>query len=429
MVTRSSIPKSDVPGVPIPWRSSSVVLDGKTEYTTSTPISDAVSDANVGSVITIGPGTFEENVAVDKRLTVIGSGRASLIDGGATGHGLEVRAEQCVIQSLAAQTTRGQGNNYDAVHVADGFTANHLSNVIAVDSDRYGVFLDSGNNLAVGTTVFDAEQDGIRVQGGGNELNGLLVSPTTSMQNGINLEISRNVVVGATVRGNSVMATGLQVNAQGNTVMGMVARTTTTRGVDIPGDDVALIGALIDNSETDAIRISGEDCQVGIVRTTNTTGTALDDGSATNPRYSNVIADGTIQDNIESPQTDADYIARLVDSPNASISNTVLDDGDSAEKSVPVADGETLKVYRWGAYQISDGTTPNNLDVELLDGSDTVQATENTGDNESTDPSTPVASHTNSSGSVSIFKLAVANDTGSTIADPGVGAFFAYVVE
>lgn len=126
-----------------------------------------------------------------------------------------------------------------------------------------------------------------------------------------------------------------------------------------------------------------------------------------------------------SATVDFDRASFLVDSPNGHIPNAVLDNGESAEITVPVPDGETLTVYRWGAYKVSDGTTPTDLDVELKDGSDTVQATANTGNTENT---SGVASQTNSSGSLSIFKLAVANDTDSTISDPGVAAFFGYEV-
>lgn len=127
--------------------------------------------------------------------------------------------------------------------------------------------------------------------------------------------------------------------------------------------------------------------------------------------------------------TSQEQVDILVDSPNGHIDNAVLDNGESAEISVPVPNGETLKIYRWGGYRISDGVAPANLNVELKDDGDVVQATANTVNNESTDPNTPVASHTNSSGSLSIFKLAIANDTGGTITDPGVGAIFGYLVE
>jgi len=117
----------------------------------------------------------------------------------------------------------------------------------------------------------------------------------------------------------------------------------------------------------------------------------------------------------------------LVDSPNGHIPVVLLEDTESAEITVPVPDNETLKVFRWGGYKISDGTAPTGLDVELLDGSDTVQATENTVNTENI--TTPVASHGNTSGSLSIFKLRIANDTGTNYTTDGVGAMFAYVVE
>lgn len=103
-----------------------------------------------------------------------------------------------------------------------------------------------------------------------------------------------------------------------------------------------------------------------------------------------------------------------------------LEAGESYEIPVRVADGETLHVHRWGAYDVSDGSVPTGLDVELVDGSDTVQAAENTANTQ--DASAPVASYQNSSGSVSIFKVRTANDTGSAIESPGIGAHFGYVV-
>jgi len=98
--------------------------------------------------------------------------------------------------------------------------------------------------------------------------------------------------------------------------------------------------------------------------------------------------------------------------------SAALDGGESLELAVRVPDGSTLEVYRWGAFQVSDGTAPTGLDCELLDGADTVQASENTANTES--DAAPVASYTNSSGSVSVFKLRALNGTGGTIGSPGV---------
>jgi len=120
-------------------------------------------------------------------------------------------------------------------------------------------------------------------------------------------------------------------------------------------------------------------------------------------------------------------IQNLVDSPNGHIPTALLEDTESVEISVPVPDGESLKVYRWGAYLIADGTTPSGVEVQLLDGGDSVQASENTANTEST--STPVAQHGNASGSLSIFKLRITNQSGANYATDGIGGFFAYVVE
>jgi hypothetical protein len=105
---------------------------------------------------------------------------------------------------------------------------------------------------------------------------------------------------------------------------------------------------------------------------------------------------------------------------------TALDDTESREIPLLVDDTETLEVYRWGAFDASDGTAPTGLDVELVDGNDTVQASANTVNDQST--STPVASFTNSSGSTSVFKLRVNNTTGSAINSPGVGANFGWQI-
>lgn len=120
---------------------------------------------------------------------------------------------------------------------------------------------------------------------------------------------------------------------------------------------------------------------------------------------------------------------RLVDDPQR-LPAAALDAGDSIEIPIPVADGETLEVYRWGAYNAADYTAPTGLDVELVDGSDVVQTAENTTNTE--DATAPVASLQNTTGTLSVYKLRAANDTGSAIgdadADPGVGSHFGFWV-
>lgn len=104
---------------------------------------------------------------------------------------------------------------------------------------------------------------------------------------------------------------------------------------------------------------------------------------------------------------------------------TALEDTESIEIPVIVPDGQTLTVYQWGAFKAADGTAPTGLDVELVDGNDTVQSSANTTGNTNTNG---IASYTNGSGSASVFKLRAKNGTGSALTSPGVGAKFGWGV-
>jgi len=102
-----------------------------------------------------------------------------------------------------------------------------------------------------------------------------------------------------------------------------------------------------------------------------------------------------------------------------------LADTDSHEIALRVPDSSTVTVYRWGAFKVADGTAPTGLDVELLDGGDTVQSSANTTGNSNT---SGVASYTNSTGSLEVVKLRVKNGTGGALDSPGVCSFFGWEV-
>lgn len=115
-------------------------------------------------------------------------------------------------------------------------------------------------------------------------------------------------------------------------------------------------------------------------------------------------------------------IPRLVVAQPDRLPIVALDDGESVEIPISLSNGAVLEVYRWGAYDVTDGSAPAGLVCELVDGTDTVQITENTVDSQ--DTVTPVASHENTSGSSSVFKLRAKNTTGSVLDSPGVGCHF-----
>ena len=125
-----------------------------------------------------------------------------------------------------------------------------------------------------------------------------------------------------------------------------------------------------------------------------------------------------------------DRILQVVDDPERKWS-VELDDNESAEIQVYVEDGETLSVYRWGAYDGNSGTAPTGLNVEILDENDAVQQQSNTVDEYNKNE--PIASIENTTGDSQIFVLRAKNATGNSIGDGdgerGVGVHFGYLVE
>lgn len=153
-------------------------------------------------------------------------------------------------------------------------------------------------------------------------------------------------------------------------------------------------------------------------------GTGLEDDGSNNARIASAVAGTGLTGGSGSPLS-IDEPQRLVERPTRP-PLAVLEDTESVEIPVRVPNGSTLEVYRWGAYDASSGSAVTGLDVELLDDGDVVQASANTANSE--DTTNPVTTHTNSSGTVSVFKLRAYNGTGGVLETPGVGAHFGFRV-
>lgn len=380
-------------------------------------VHDRVQDAidNASDFVIVGPGTFEEQLTVDSAgLSMRGAGRGTVIDGTTGDVAIDVAANDVSLASIAARTDEGQGGGNYPVRVQDAAEGVVLRVVRVITGDDSAFRIIGAKTKMIACVVEYAQGQGINFTGSSEDCGamGCIIENVTSI--GIRLDGQRGYAIGNSVKGNG--STGIQLNDPDCTVMGNTIDQTDGDGLEVLGasDNATIVGNSVTNPDQ------------------NQTGSpAIDTSNA--PAGAQLIGNNPSGKDTPVGQsddlTDAGWVQRLVDTPNGQFPNSVLDNGESAEITVPVPDGETIKVFRWGAYKVSDGTTPADLDLELKDGADTVRATENTGDTESTDPAAPVASHTNNSGSVSIYKIAIVNDTGGTITDPGVGGFAAYVVE
>jgi len=122
----------------------------------------------------------------------------------------------------------------------------------------------------------------------------------------------------------------------------------------------------------------------------------------------------------------ASWVRQIADTASYDPPALMMADEDVVDNPVRVPAGGTLKIYRWGAFLLADGTAPSGLEVQVLDGSDTVQANANTADQENR--TSPVVSVSNSSSSLSVFKLRTVNATGTDYTTDGVGTLVDYEV-
>lgn len=200
------------------------------------------------------------------------------------------------------------------------------------------------------------------------------------------------------------------------------ADPSTNGEIQLNGSDVkAYSGGGVRNLSQDTItRTAGS----GLKYSSGSAGTALGGSSTLAIEPADFAGTGLEDGGSDSLQID--YAADVVERPQRN-PIVALDNGESVEIAIEVPDQDTLSVYRWGAFDASDGSVPTSLDVQLKDGSDTVQASANTGNKEN--KSSAVASYQNTTGSSSIFKLAANNGTGSAINSPGVGSHFGWRVE
>ncbi|MDD3622682.1 MAG: NosD domain-containing protein, partial [Methanofollis sp.] len=124
----------------------------------SASIQDAVDSATAGDVITVNAGTYDEDVTVDKRLTLRGEGNA-IVNGGFLLGGAAAGAT--VENFIVNQGTDSVAINVNSVNdaVVRGCT---------VSGGIYGIYIQSATNCTVeGCTVSNVENNGIHLESAG----------------------------------------------------------------------------------------------------------------------------------------------------------------------------------------------------------------------------------------------------------------------
>jgi nitrous oxidase accessory protein NosD len=138
------------------------VEKGKVEYYTAlgailsvpgsyTTIQQAIDAATDGDTINVSPGTYNENVIVNKAVNLVGSGaNTTIIDGQNIDITVRVSANNVSISGF----TITKGNN-ESLHIAPtAFSCNIHDNTVSF-GDEYGISLFGGNHQVHGNLVHD----------------------------------------------------------------------------------------------------------------------------------------------------------------------------------------------------------------------------------------------------------------------------------
>lgn len=228
----------DVPGFSVPFTKDEITLNGGSDFSS---IQAAIDNAVDGDVVTIGPGTFNETVDVNvQNLTVVGSGRGTLIDGQSQGSpAVTVSATGVTVKNLAARTDTGQTGNVNTIEVDPGSVTDdsniQLINLWVLQSDNRGILLRRANDAILeGITVEDSGTGAVRLSNADRgKIRGLNVLSSNSRGLTVIDDCSRWQLLGVGVQG------------------------VGSKGIVISGTECLLIGSHVIDSGSNALEVNG----------------------------------------------------------------------------------------------------------------------------------------------------------------------------
>ncbi len=134
------------------------------DYTT---IQAAVNAAANGDTITVGAGTYVENVTVNKQLTLDGAGSGSnpvtdtIISGSGSGSGTGLLLSAGTNATLRVVIKDVRVTNFDTGIVANSY--NTLDNVASVSNITYGINLSPLQDLVITNSKFNSNEAGLKI--------------------------------------------------------------------------------------------------------------------------------------------------------------------------------------------------------------------------------------------------------------------------
>ncbi|MBT2679746.1 nitrous oxide reductase family maturation protein NosD [Bacillus sp. ISL-35] len=159
-------------------------------------IQSAIDQAEAGDTLTIFPGTYKENIVINKRMTLIGE-QGAIIDGGGKGNVIEIAAPGVTVKGLMIQNCgSGQEDSGIFIQKADG---NIIENNILKDVHNGIYITNSRDNQVLENSItsyeshFSKRGNGIHMFKGGGHL--LKKNEIAAVQDGIYYDFTEHIKV------------------------------------------------------------------------------------------------------------------------------------------------------------------------------------------------------------------------------------------
>ncbi len=253
-------------------------------------IQEAITDANPDDIIEVYPGTYSENLIIDKPLTLIARDKEqTIIDGGGSSSVIYVTADGVGIHGFTIQNSaEPYGKAIYVISDNNTFTGNTITDTY------YGLRVDGNNNTISNNTCIDNTDSGIMLlsardnvisgNNGSNNYNGIYIGE--GCRNNI---ISCNVVT-------SNEYSGIYLDGEYDIVSDNFAQNNEN-GIRLRTDNEVINGNVLDGNEYGIYLYSSSEnviTQNDIVNNTNY-GIHLFASSSDNIIYHNNFIDNNIQ--------------------------------------------------------------------------------------------------------------------------------------
>jgi parallel beta-helix repeat protein len=182
------------------------------------------------SFVFVPPGTFNESVTIDTAgLTLLGSGRATLIDGNNSGVAIDVTASNVDINQLSVRTDDGSGYSGISCSASDL----KVSNIHVQNTDSEGIVSNATRTTVINSRVEGWAARGIRTVSGGDKSKIIGNIVTTTKTAAPCIQVDNDSIIAHNVTDGS--DDGIYANNSDNIIIGNRVMNAADHGIVVTG--------------------------------------------------------------------------------------------------------------------------------------------------------------------------------------------------